>query len=263
MTERDDSTFPNWGFDPGCAPCCRSAPLWPPISRDRVHIWRVAFDSEVRPAAAFDAVLNTDEQARAARFVHSRDRRYFIVRQAALRTILASYLGLQAAQVEFVSGPHGKPALAAASGLRFNVSHAGPLGLVAVACDREIGVDIERIREGVDLHGIARSFLPSQDAQALRALAPEDQLAAFFRCWCSREACVKALGIGLARGLDGGPADGLLLAMHAPDWTGTTGRWSVSAVDVDQGFVARLAVEGGMCQIERFRYLGAGASDDA
>src|SRR5262245_12891009 len=73
-----------------------------------VHVWPVDLD---RPAA--DETLAPDERERAARFRFERDRLRFVAGRAALRCILALYLGLAPHEVAFEQGTHGKPALAA------------------------------------------------------------------------------------------------------------------------------------------------------
>lgn len=228
----------------------RRAPERPTASPDHVHVWRIDLDSNAQPTNVLEALLCGEERARAARFVHAPHRRRFAVRRAALRTILGRYLNTQPANLCFVAGAHGKPALAgaaASSGIRFSVSHSDRLALIAVAHSREVGVDIERMRSAIPLHDIARRFFSPAEAQALLSLPAEDQPPAFFRCWCSKEACVKALGVGLAAGED-----------ILKDWTGGFGRWSMSALDIDVGFVAMLAVEGRDCRLAVFRYQPTG-----
>jgi len=106
---------------------------------DEVHVWRVDLES--------------------------------VTSQWALREILGRYLGLPGEELRFEAGKYGKPRLADPEGkLAFNLSHSGPLALVAVA-RHEVGVDVERIR-------------PKRPAD-------------FYRRWADREARVKCLGTGL------------------------------------------------------------------
>lgn len=59
--------------------------------------------------------------------------------------------------------------------LRFNVSHSHGLALCAVARSREIGVDVERVREGVAGERIAEQFFSRREVAALRAPPPHMQ----------------------------------------------------------------------------------------
>lgn len=88
----------------------------------------------------------------------------------ALRRVLARYLDEVPGEIELAVDRRGKPRLADER-LHFNLSHCGALALIAVCRDREVGVDVERIR-------------PKREA-------------AFYRRWARHEARVKCLGIGL------------------------------------------------------------------
>ena len=151
--------------------------------------------------ALTSGLLSTDERARADRFHFDRDRRRFIAARTLLRRTLASYLDSNPAALAFTSGPHGKPALAAAgSEIRFNLSHSGEIVVLAVTADAEIGVDVEKIRAGVSFDAIAERYFPPDDARAFLGLSEEEKPREFYTIWTRIEARLKGLGWGLARG---------------------------------------------------------------
>lgn len=100
-----------------------------------------------------------------------------------------------------VVGRHGKPALAAPARLHFNLSHSRDVGVVAISEDAELGVDIEQIRPMSDAAAMAAAYFTAAEQAALAACSTEFGDAArdraFFICWTRKEACLKALGIGL------------------------------------------------------------------
>ncbi|MGJ7582518.1 4'-phosphopantetheinyl transferase family protein [Variovorax sp. RHLX14] len=172
-------------------------------------LWRVDLDQHV-PAAAH-ARLSAEEVARASRFVFPRDRGRYIAAHAALRQLLTQHFanaGNAAAAVPtMVLGRHGKPALAAPSGshlqssLHFNLSHSRDVGVVAISEDAELGVDIEQIRPMKDAAAMAAAYFTPAEQAALATCGTDFGDAArdraFFICWTRKEACLKALGIGL------------------------------------------------------------------
>lgn len=81
--------------------------------------------------------------------------------------------------------------------LRFNLSHSHEHVLYAFAWEREVGVDVERIREQVDVLKLAERFFAPHEASALRERSPEERRRLFFTLWVCREACLKAWGTGL------------------------------------------------------------------
>ncbi|QXD15524.1 4'-phosphopantetheinyl transferase superfamily protein [Rhodocaloribacter litoris] len=213
-----------------------------------VHVWRVSLAGVPPPALA--RVLSPDERARADRFVYDVHRHRFVTARGVLRHLLGRYLGCDPAVLRFNYGPRGKPALAAPDGtpLRFNVSHSHELALVAVACGREVGVDVERCDPRRAAEDIAARFFAPEEVAAFRALPPGERVAGFFNAWTRKEAYMKATGQGLALGLDrfcvslapGAPPALLSTAWNPPD----AARWSLHALDPGPGYAAALAVEG-------------------
>lgn len=103
-------------------------------------------------------------------------------RRAAFREVLlqvlARYLDQGPEEIELVVDEHGKPRLADER-LHFNLSHSGPMALIAVCRDREVGVDVERLR-------------PKREPS-------------FYSRWACHEARVKCLGTGLGAPLPPDP----------------------------------------------------------
>lgn len=91
-------------------------------------------------------------------------------------------LRLHTTATEFHYGEHGKPGL---DGVEFNLSHSGEFALIAVSLAAAVGVDIERVRDRVD---IARLL-----ARIGEKDLPEGRTALFAR-WTQREAMSKAVG---------------------------------------------------------------------
>jgi 4'-phosphopantetheinyl transferase len=220
------------------------------LAAGEVRVWRVELDAEVPAVADYLGDLSADERERAGRFHFERDRCRFVIARGVLRRLLAEALGRAPREVAFRYGRHGKPELAAgqtAARLRFNLAHSDGLALVALAWGREVGVDVERIRPGVDGDTIARRFFSPHEVAALRALPAAVRAQAFFRCWTCKEAYVKALGRGLALGLDRfdvslDPAAPAALLAHrgAPE---APSRWTLVDVAAAPGYAAALAVE--------------------
>lgn len=167
----------------------------------------------------------------------------FADREAArevLREILARYLDRPAAEIELVPGDRGKPRLAGGEGVRFNLSHSGELVAVAVALDREVGIDVERIDPHRDVLRLAPRALAPADADAVAAAAPEERSALFHQAWARREAVAKCLGVGLA----GHPAE---LSLRDEGL-------SVVPLDFGPEYAAALAVAGAMPQLRGFEF---------
>lgn len=159
-------------------------------------LWRVDLDLPV--AATMAALLSPEERARADRFAFAQDRQRYIAAHAALRRIVGERVGVRGDQLRFVAGPFGKPALVGpGAGLHFNLSHSGGIALVALCAAGEIGVDVEVPRRLLDAQALAAAHFTDDEARALAALPADARAQAFLMCWTRKEACLKALGVGL------------------------------------------------------------------
>jgi 4'-phosphopantetheinyl transferase len=196
-----------------------------------VHLWR----AWLRSAPANYSFLSAAERARAARFHFDHDRLAFIASRCLRRQILSRYLAVPPALLEFTENESGKPRLAYPdTPLRFNVSHAGELFLIGIAHQREIGVDIEILRENVSFEEIAKRYFTPAEAEVVGRLPQEEKAAAFFAQWTRLEARLKAIGVGLR-----GPAS-----------LPTADCWPTQSLIPENGYRAALTVEGAPYELQ-------------
>lgn len=150
--------------------------------------------------------LDPEERSRWRRFRHAGPRRRFALCRAALRALLCDRLACANEDLAFAAASHGKPyALVdgTPASIRFNVSHGGRHGLIAVAPEGRLGVDVEERASRRDLDGlIGAAFGPGEQAD-LAALHGSRKLHEFYRIWTMKEAALKALGTGLSREMSG------------------------------------------------------------
>ena len=164
-------------------------------------VFRVPLAGAARATRDWAAILSPEERTRAAAFRFAEDREKFMASRGALRMILASALGDEPDALRFDYGPHGKPTLATpweGSGLCFNLSHSGDWTLIALSRGGLVGVDVEFHRPDLEFEKLARRFFSDSDCRRLLALAPDETMPGFYRCWTRKEAYIKAVGGGLS-----------------------------------------------------------------
>ena len=218
---------------------------------DEVHVWRASLRRDPSEVAALRTLLSADELGRADRFHFPRDRDAFTVARGGLRTLLGRYLGLPPASLRFKYNDFGKPSLETDTGgarPRFNLSHAGDVALYAVTDGREVGIDVERVREDFATHEVAERFFSRREFASLRALPDGEQTRAFFDCWTRKEAYIKARGAGLSLPLDSfdvtvSPREPAAL-LETRDDPLEASRWLICELSPGTGYVAAVAVEG-------------------
>jgi 4'-phosphopantetheinyl transferase len=149
----------------------------PALDHREIHVWWLALHASETPRAIANAARTT------------------------LERMLCAYSEIPLAPT-IERGPHGKPFAPALPGLEFNLSHAGRHILLAFARGQALGVDLEQLDRRVSVNDIAERYFTDNEAHALRQLPPADKLSGFLRLWTHKEAVLKALGEGLAFGLD-------------------------------------------------------------
>jgi 4'-phosphopantetheinyl transferase len=164
-----------------------------------IDLWSWDLDVTVDRLAALEATLNADERRRRDRFYFSRDAARFVAARGQLRTILAKYLHLGADAVRFDYNEYGKPCLRRSGTIPpvfFNLTHSDGLAALAVASDRAVGVDIERMRTVAE--DVTNWIMTDEEKRCFRSLSPELRRDAFFQCWTRKEAVLKAIGHGFS-----------------------------------------------------------------
>ena len=223
------------------------------LGTDEVHLWRITLDDLGSQAQKLFQKLSMDEKRKAERFHFERDRKRYIIGRGVLREIASGYLGANSGQFQFHTGTYGKPALSgmySSKTLHFNVAHSGGLALFAFALDREVGVDIEYIRDIPEMEHIVERFFSDAERKVFYRVSENMKKEVFFQMWTRKEAFLKAVGEGLHRSLDtvdvmtvpGKVVD--LLKTQGKSTTNGTSSWHLTDLQPYPGFLAAYAVKG-------------------
>lgn len=156
-----------------------------------------------------EAFLDAAERSRAAGIKDPTTRREFLAGRIALRDFAAGVLGVQPADLTFVSacpdcgtGPeidHGRPGYllaGAPAGLFLSLSRSGGWALLAAGSGAAVGVDLEHT-SGVGFAGFDDVALTPGERELLSAVPPEQAARWRAAAWARKEALLKAHGTGL------------------------------------------------------------------
>ena len=232
-----------------------SFPPQPLIDSD-IHVWCASLSVSSQDLLYYHSILSDDELGRARRFAFEKDRNRFITGRGFLRTILGSYLQLEPAQIEFVYGQYGKPALKLGQGyktLEFNLSHSKDLAVYAFNWNRKLGVDVEYVQPMPDMDSFAELHFSSCETAFINALSGEEKEQAFFKLWTGKEAYLKANGSGLTEPLNEVEVSLETWKSFALNTVGKdkaqNERWHLEMFNPVPGYQAALVVEGYEYQI--------------
>jgi 4'-phosphopantetheinyl transferase len=226
------------------------------LSDSQIDIWRTWLDVDPQETNRLFSFLTEEERSRAGRFIFPRDRDHFAVARGTLRELLGAYLQTSPASLRFQTGLYGKPSLVDHPHVRFNLSHSYGLALYVFANNRDLGIDVEKIRPEFATEGIAERYFSLAERHELRALPEEMRTEAFFLCWTRKEAYVKAHGDGLQMPLD---SFDVSLTPEEPERLRSmdSERWSMRSIRPARSYLASIVAEG---QIPSLRFWNAGPS---
>ena len=144
--------------------------------------------------AAVAALVTAEDRARLVPAMAERRRAEHLAGRALLRHAIADRTGRDASSLTLTATAAGKPECV--GGPHVSISHSGELVVCAVS-DAPVGVDVET-RPPRDVEAVAERYFTAAEARWIAT----DPSSRFPMLWVLKEAYLKALGVGLAGGLD-------------------------------------------------------------
>jgi 4'-phosphopantetheinyl transferase len=167
------------------------------LAPDEVHLRLVDLDDGRWDD--FTASLSAEEEMRASRYRTAALAQIYRRGRAALRQVLAYYVGQPPRSLAIQYGEFGKPSLRGHD-VQFNLSHSGKRALIAVS-SAPVGVDLEWIHPALSIEELAPLVCNGAEDEYLSNLPEDARRIAFFQLWTQKEAYCKALGVGLQKTL--------------------------------------------------------------
>lgn len=170
-----------------------------------VHLWFLTDNPpRIGPICADGFTLLSSQEKK--RFIDMKNRsmaRRFLLGRSMMRQVLARYLVQDPAALAFHNNANGKPVLQGppAMDISFNLSHSGPVIVLAVTRAPAVGIDLEALDRADAAYRISQRFFSKReirDLELLGAKAPELALV----LWALKESIVKANGDTVWDGLE-------------------------------------------------------------
>lgn len=177
-------------------------------------IWAQLPSTGTKLAAAFDvgnfsdadiaSLLSADEVDKAKLVTDATERRHFMFRRGFQRIFMQQVLKLDGPldQISIVHQRDCRPRCLNAPDCHLSFSSSGTVALACASSYQFTGVDIEKIRAIENVVALAHRFFSASESDAIAALPPKAQSLAFLQHWTAKEAALKAIGKGIAFGLN-------------------------------------------------------------
>lgn len=201
--DNDPRTSPmmSWCDGPSTRPWPLGAPSvrclsCSPLEGHEVLLCLFDLDDPRATTPSWLSCLSPDEQNRARRFKFDLHAQRHRAGRAMARHLLASWAERPVNSLPWAQGPHGKPHLSGCSGPHFNLSHSGRWALLALSATLDVGVDLELDEHRQHLAHLSTRILSDTEVQTGNNTACNEP-AGLLRTWVRKEACLKAMGLGL------------------------------------------------------------------
>ncbi len=172
------------------------------MSNNNVQLWQGRVLTEESPYDDNWRLLDDAEKNRAMRIQHETKHKEYVHIHAQVRCLLAKLLNQNPEAIIINRSPQGKPYLAEYTHISFNLSHSHEYYLLAISENCNLGVDIEFCKLKHNISGLVDKCFAANERDYWYLLSEYEQHRFFYECWTRKEAFVKAIGRGIALGLD-------------------------------------------------------------
>ena len=226
----------------------------PDLSSDIIHVWIADIQKAMAQAEYFLSILSEDEKKKATDYKFEKDKNRYLISRGLLRELVSGYTGDLPENVEFSYSQTGKPFLSEYKNctLKFNLSHSGNFAIYAFALGKEIGIDIEYIRNLENLNNLAKTALSDLELKDFTASPEEKMLDVFFRYWIHKEAYLKAAGTGITdsiKSIEFIHGNGGKLNLAEKECSDLNLNWNFHEIIPGKNYKAVLAVPDENCRI--------------
>jgi len=190
------------------------------------------------------SLLNDQEKQKADTYTRPELQKKYVKTRGVLRKILASYLDIESEYIDIKTGDYGKPYLAKGS-VNFNLSHTGNKFVLAVGNVGDMGIDLEQHRDRKNLSGLVGKCFSEEESIYWHSLSDMQKTQMFFRFWVRKEAFVKAVGRGIALGLEHCVVDPESQAcfLNIPAAYGLASDWKIVDIQLKQEDICALVTK--------------------
>jgi 4'-phosphopantetheinyl transferase len=196
-------------------------------------------------ASATLGLLSEEERQAAAKLPQGDEQEHFILRRSFQRLFTATATGWlgSPADLPLVHERDRRPSCMTATDACLSFSSSGGVFTAGISRGTQLGIDVERLRELPDALEIAERFFHRNEVALLHRLPRSEVSSALIRLWSAKEACLKAVGLGMVHG----PKE-FVFSFNSRDLKlefcgehGPLERWQVESLAAPLGYVAFLA----------------------
>ena len=182
-----------------------------------------------------------------------------ILLKGLLHVLLGCYLKTDPQSIEFEYNKFGKPFMPdhpKYKNICFNISHSNNIAVYGFTQKRNIGVDVEKVRELPDMNGVIDLCFSDSEKKWFNMISSQDKNKIFYKIWTSKEAYLKAIGTGLSFSPDkistGLNSEGDIIFENI-EGDENPEKWRLDAFSINPHFTSAIVAENKNSEIKYFK----------
>lgn len=215
------------------------------MNTDIIQIWHGNIDIKDAYYQNYWRVLDAAEQAHAEKIKNDLLRKRYVEVHGRLRNVLSETLNEPPEKINIKKAEYGKPYLADRPDLAFSLSHSASAMVIALGRNCRLGVDLEICKLRTGLSALVDKCFSKEEIEYWNKLSETQKTVEFYRFWTRKEAFVKAIGRGIALGLNQcviNPENPVEF-LRVPAGCGQALLWHALDVDLGQGVCSAVVVD--------------------
>jgi len=168
---------------------------------NEIHIWSAILDQPEAIVDSYYSILSDSEQKKVDKYKFELLRNRQIISMGLLRVLIANYRNFRPNEINFYYNEFGKPFISPDSdgnNLSFNSSHSNNIAVFVFSRNREVGIDVEKVKEMKDMEGVVDLCFSESEKKWFSKLSSDKKEEIFYKVWAGKEAYIKAIGKGLS-----------------------------------------------------------------
>lgn len=171
------------------------------FSKDIINIFTINLRTLENYLPKLLTYLSDKEKIQAKTFLLKKLKDHYIASHGLLRILLGKYLSCSPSQVEYTYNEFQKPLCKNNQNLYFNMSHSHEYACYAFCLNYPIGIDIEYLNPKIEVNNLLPVSTTQAESFIFNTLKENDKFYLFYKMWTTKEAFLKALGLGLSYSL--------------------------------------------------------------
>ena len=226
---------------------------------NEIHIWSANLEQPEAIIEGYYSILSDNEKKKVDKYKTEGLRNRHIISKGLLRILIAKYMNYSPNEIIFYFNEFGKPSISPDSegtNLFFNLSHSDNIAVFVFSGNREVGIDVEKVKELADMEGVVDLCFSESEKKWFSKLPSAKKEEMFYKIWTCKEAYIKAIGKGLSFSpnritLDRKDDDELFIKEINGDED--FNRWKLITFKLHYDFISSVVVENHDFSIEHFR----------